>query len=178
MGAITKLSAVQFENMVANTEGVTLVYRSVNRAGEIHESAIVFSGEEYTPKNRQQDEIFRVWRNVVTTFWNAKIVEKSLKSGNGGITTKLRNTTPSAIIVRTSNHKQAERWDVEASIWARIGLVPTKKDMEECARDYKKKTFRAAKASFDALNFRAKFNDTQLPEMERADIKDDAEAAA
>ena len=178
MGTITKLAAAQFENLVNNAEGVTLVYRSVNRSGEIRESAIVFSGEEYIPQNRKQDEIFRVWRNVVTTFWNVKMVEAKVKVDNAAIATKLRSSTPAAIIVRTADKKQAERWDVEASIWARIGLVPTKKDMEECARDYKRKMFRAAKASFDALNFRAKFDDTNLPELERADIKDDTEKAA
>ena len=175
MGQISRLSAAQFENLTNNAEGVTLVYRSINRDGEIHESAVVFTGEEHTPKNRKQDEIFRVWKGVVTTFWNAKILEASLKKDNGGIAVKLRSSTPAAIIVRCADKKEAVRWDVEGSIWQRIGLIPTKRDMEECAREYKKKTFKAAKASFDALNFRAKFSDTDMPEMERADIKEDAD---
>jgi len=171
MGTISKFSANQFENLNESAlTGVTLVYRSVNRAGEIHESAVNFTGDDYLPQNRKQDEIFRVWKNVVSTFWNVKILEASLKADNGGIATKLRSSTPAAIIVRTADKKQAERWDVEASIWQRIGLVPTKRDMEECTREYKKKMHKAAKASFDALNFRAKFDDDNLPEMERAEI--------
>lgn len=174
MGQITRLSANQFENLTHNAEGVTLVYRSINRDGAIRESAVVFTGEEYIPKSSKQNEIFRVWKSVVTTFWNAKMIEASLKEDNGGIAVKLRSSTPASIIVRCADKKEAVRWDVEGSIWQRIGLIPTKRDMEECVREYKKKTFRAAKASFDALNFRAKFSDTDMPEMERADIKDDA----
>ena len=179
MGTISKFTAVQFEamseNAKANLVGVTLVYRSTNSKGEIHESAVNFSGDEYNPANRTQNEIFRVWKNVVSTFWNVKILEASLKKDNGGIATKLRSSTPAAIMVNTADQKHVEKWDVEASIWQRIGLVPTKKDMEECARDYKKKMHKAAKASFDALNFRAKFDDDKLPEMEHADIPEEPE---
>ena len=179
MGTISKFTAVQFEamseNAKANLVGVTLVYRSTNSKGEIHESAVNFSGDEYSPANRTQNEIFRVWKNVVSTFWNVKILEASLKKDNGGIATKLRSSTPAAIMVNTADQKHVEKWDVEASIWQRIGLVPTKKDMEECARDYKKKMHKAAKASFDALNFRAKFDDDKLPEMEHVDIPEEPE---
>lgn len=175
MGTISKFNAVQFEHVDKNSlTGVTLVYRSAKKDGTTTETAVNFDGEEYAPKNRKQDEIFRVWKNVVSTFWNTKILEAGLKADNGGISTKLRSSTPAEIIVRTSDRKQAERWDVEASIWQRIGLVPTKKDMEECARDYKKKMHKACKASFDALNFRAKFDDAELPEMERAEIAEEA----
>lgn len=104
-----------------------------------------------------------------------KILEASLKKDNGGIATKLRSSTPAAIMVNTADQKHVEKWDVEASIWQRIGLVPTKRDMEECAREYKKKMHKAAKASFDALNFRAKFDDDKLPEMERANIPEEPE---
>ncbi|WP_418821617.1 hypothetical protein [Phocaeicola plebeius] len=179
MGTISKFSATQYEamneNVKSNLTGVTLVYRSTNSKGETHESAVNFSGDEYSPANRKQDEIFRVWKNVVQTFWNVKILEASLKKDNGGIATKLRSSTPAAIVVRTADKKQAEKWDIESSIWQRIGLVPTKRDMEECAREYKKKMHKAAKASFDALNFRAKFDDDKLPEMERANIPEEPE---
>ena len=170
MGTISKFSSVQFESMSMeqkkNLLGVTLVYRSTNRQGETHESAVNFAGEEYEPKNNTQDEVFRVWKNVVQTFWNVKILEAGLKKDNGGIATKLRSSTPAAIMVNTSDKKLAEKWDIEASIWSRVGLVPTKKDMEECAREYKKKMHRAATASFTALNFRAKFEDIKAPEEE------------
>lgn len=177
MGQISKFNAVQRSNLDNNSlVGVTLVYRSTRKDGTITETAVNFAGDDYVPKSRKQDEIFRVWKNVVSTFWNVKILEAGLKADNGGIATKLRSSTPAEIIVRTADKKQAERWDVEASIWQRIGLVPTKRDMEECAREYKKKMHKACKASFDALNFRAKFDDSELPEMERAEIAEETEA--
>ena len=179
MGTISKFSATQFENMNENAKlnlvGVTLVYRSTNSKGETHENAVNFAGEEYEPKDRKQDEIFRVWKNVVSTFWNVKILEAGLRKDNGGIATKLRSTTPAAIIVRTADKKEVERWDVAASIWQRVGLVPTKKDMEECAREYKKKMHKACVASFNALNFRAKFDDDKLPELKPANIPETPE---
>ena len=105
-------------------------------------------------------------KNVVLTFWNAKIIEAGLKADNGGIALKLRSTTPAAIIVRTANGK-AEEWDIEGSVWSRIGLMPTKKDIEACkGKEGKKKMHRAAVASFDALNFRVKFDDLLEKETE------------
>ena len=47
-----------------------------------------------------------------------------------------------------------KRFELEESLSAKIGLVPTKKDFERTARDYKKAIHAAAKASFDALGFR------------------------
>ena len=38
--------------------------------------------------------------------------------------------------------------------------------MEDCARDYKKKMHKATKASVDALNFRAKFDDSDSVQLE------------
>lgn len=129
MGAINRFNSVQFENLNVNElVGVTLVYKSVNRNGETHYSGVNFAGDEYTPKDKTQDEIFRVWKNVVATFWIAKAAETGLRKDNGGISCKLRNGTPSEIIVRTSDCRVAKKWDVEGSVWSRIGLVPTKKD--------------------------------------------------
>jgi hypothetical protein len=175
---ITKLNTKQFEAAnQSELKGVTLVYKSTNKDGETHESAVNFAGEGYTPANNTQDEIFKSWKNVIQTFWSTKMLEAGLRTDNGGIATKLRNTTPAAIVVRTNNGKTARRWDVEASIWQRIGIVPTKRDMEEANRDYKKKMFKAAKASFDALQFRAQFDDALLPELEVSTIVDDEAAA-
>lgn len=160
MGTISKFNRVQFENLNANMlMGVTLVYKSVNRDGETHFSGINFAGDEYTPKDGTQDEIFRVWKNVVATFWNVKAVEAGLRENNGGIASKLRSSTPSEIIVRTNDGKVSKRWDIEGSVWARIGLVPTKKDLECASRDFKKKIHVATKASFDALKFRLNFDE-------------------
>ena len=76
MGTISRYNSVQCENLNANElVGVTLVYKSVNRDGETHYSGLNFAGDEYTPKDKTQDEIFRVWKNVVATFWTVKAVE-------------------------------------------------------------------------------------------------------
>ena len=167
MATFNKFNANQLANLNrANLLGVTLIYRRVNKEGVTEESAINFSGEGFTPENRKQNEIFKVWKNVILTFWNAKIIESGLKKDNGNISTKLRTSTPSAIIVRTANGK-AEEWDIEGSVWARIGLTPTKKDIEACkGKEGKKKMHRAAVASFDALNFRVKFDDLLETETE------------
>ena len=107
MGAITRLNSVQFEAMNVNEMvGVTLVYKSVNRDGETHFSGLNFAGDEYTPKDKTQDEIFRVWKNVVATFWTVKAIEAGLRVDNGGIASKLRAGTPAEIIVRTSDGKR------------------------------------------------------------------------
>ena len=167
MTTFNKFNANQFANLNrSNLLGVTLIYRRVNKEGVTEESAINFSGEGFTPENRKQNEVFKVWKNVVLTFWNAKIIEAGLKADNGGIALKLRSTTPAAIIVRTANGK-AEEWDIEGSVWSRIGLMPTKKDIEACkGKVGKKKMHRAAVASFDALNFRVKFDDLLEKETE------------
>lgn len=160
MGTISRFNSVQFENMNANElVGVTLVYKSVNRDKETHFSGLNFAGEEYTPKDGTQNEVFRVWKNVVATFWTVKAVEAGLKVDNGGIASKLRAGTPCEIIVRTGDGRTAKRWDVEGSVWSRIGLVPTKKDLEGAKRDFKKKIHAATKASFDALKFRLNFEE-------------------
>lgn len=43
---------------------------------------------------------------------------------------------------------------MEESVWAKIGLLPTKKDLERTARDYKTAIHAATKASFETLDFR------------------------
>lgn len=160
MGTISRFNSVQFEALNVNElVGVTLVYKSVNKDGETHFSGLNFAGDEFVPKDRTQDEIFRVWKNVVATFWNVKAVEAGLREDNGGIASKLRAGTPCEIVVRCADSKIAKRWDVEGSVWARIGLVPTKRDLDCAARDFKKKIHVATKASFDALKFRLNFDE-------------------
>lgn len=160
MEKFNKFNATQFAEVNrANLLGVTLIYRRTNKDGVTEESAINFAGDGFVPESRKQDDVFKAWKNVVLTFWNAKIIEAGLKEDNGNISTKLRATTPAAIIVRATNGK-AEMWDIEGSIWSRIGLMPTKRDIEACkGKDGKKKMHRAAVASFNALNFRIKFDD-------------------
>ncbi|MFK2337453.1 hypothetical protein ACIXNI_23820, partial [Bacteroides fragilis] len=135
-------------------KGVILVYKSTDRDGNEKETAQQFFGADYEPKDKTQDEIFRVWKNVVMTFWAVKAEEIKLREANDGIRSKLRATTPCAVIFRTEKGETVKRFDLEESVWAKIGLVPTKKDFERTARDYKKAIHAAAKASFDALGFR------------------------
>ena len=178
MGTISRYNSVQFENLNANElVGVTLVYKSVNRDGETHYSGLNFAGDEYTPKDKTQDEIFRVWKNVVATFWTVKAVEAGLREDNGGIASKLRSGTPAEIIVRTSDCKVSKKWDVEGSVWSRIGLVPTKKDLDCAARDFKKKIHAATKASFDALKFRLNFEEVVAKAEIKAAYKQAAKSA-
>lgn len=160
MEKFNKFNATQFAEVNrTNLLGVTLIYRRTNKDGVTEESAINFAGDGFVPESRKQDDVFKAWKNVVLTFWNAKIMEAGLKVDNGNVATKLRATTPAAIIVRTADGK-SESWDIEGSIWSRIGLTPTKKDIEECkGKAGKKKMHRAAVASFNALNFRVKFDD-------------------
>ena len=117
MGTISRYNSVQFENLNANElVGVTLVYKSVNRDGETHYSGLNFAGDEYTPKDKTQDEIFRVWKNVVATFWTVKAVEAGLREDNGGIASKLRSGTPAEIIVRTSDCKVSKKREVYGAV--------------------------------------------------------------
>lgn len=162
--ATCKLNAEQFANLVNGLKGVVLVYKSTDRDGNVKESAQQFFGEDYEPKDKTQNEVFRVWKNVMITFWSVKAEETRLREANDGIRTKLRATTPTAIIFRTDKGELVKRFDLEESVWSRIGLMPTKKDFERTARDYKKAIHAAAKASFDALGFRV-----SLPKEEKED---------
>ena len=152
--ATSRLNSEEFVILVNGLKGVILVYKSTDRDGNEKETAQQFFGADYEPKDKTQDEIFRVWKNVVMTFWAVKAEEIKLREANDGIRSKLRATTPCAVIFRTEKGETVKRFELEESVWAKIGLVPTKKDFERAARDYKKAIHAAAKASFDALGFR------------------------
>lgn len=171
--ATSKLNAEQFAVLANGLNGVVLVYKSVDRENNEKETAQHFFGPDYEPKDKSQNEIFRVWKNVVMTFWAVKAEEIKLREANDGIRSKLRATTPCAIIFRTANGETVKRFDLEESVWAKIGLVPTKKDFERTARDYKKAIHAAAKASFDALGFRV-----ALPKDEKVEDKNEAPVTA
>lgn len=176
--ATSKLNAEQFANLVNGLKGVILVYKSVDREGNEKEAAQQFFGADYEPKDKTQNEIFRVWKNVVMTFWAVKAEEIKLREANDGIRSKLRATTPCAIIFRTANGEMVKRFDLEESVWAKIGLVPTKKDFERTARDYKKSIHAAAKASFDALGFRVALpRESEMPVEQPVGVATDAPAA-
>ena len=78
----------------------------------------------------------------------------------------MRASTPSEIIFRAENG-DVKRFQLEFSVWSKVGLIPTKKDLERLskARDLKDAIHRAAKASFDALGFRV-----QLAKEETASV--------
>lgn len=147
--ATSKLNAEDFKNLENSAKGVLLVYTSQDGK----KTAQQFLGAEYEPVDKSQNEIFRVWKNVLITFWAVKKEELKLRESNDGIRSKFRASIPTEIIFRASNG-DTKRFPLETSVWSRIGLVPTKKDFERTNRDYNKAIHNAAKASFDALGFR------------------------
>lgn len=166
--ATSKLNAEQFENLENSAKGVLLVYTSQDGK----KTAQHFLGAEYEPVDKSQNEVFRVWKNVLITFWTVKKEELKLRESNDGIRSKFRASIPTEIIFRASNG-DTKRFPLETSVWSRIGLVPTKKDFERTNRDYNKAIHAAAKASFDALGFRV-----ALPKDEKAEDKKETPATA
>ena len=167
--ATCKLNAEQFSHFISDFAGVMLVYKSTNRDGVTSETAQHFWGEDYEVSNifsdpkEMENEVFRVWKNVVATFWSVKQKEMELRQDNDGIRSKLRASTPAEIIIHTSNRIRVRRYELEESVWSKIGLVPTKKDLERTARDFKKAIHAATKASFDALSFRVDLQQLASP---------------
>lgn len=156
--AISKLSADQFANLASNASGVIFEY--AGKEGK--NSALQFFGKDYEPSAKTQDELFRVLKNVVSTFWGVKTAENSYRETNDGIRSKLRASTPFRIIIRTDKGETVKVYDLADSVWAKIGLMPTKVDLERSARDQKKYIHNAAKTLMDALNFRV-----ELPKEEQ-----------
>lgn len=160
--ATSKLNPEQFVKMVNCAKGVYLVYPGKDNLA----TAQYFFDEGYVPANKSQDEIFKVWRNVVDTFWRVKQAEAKLRADNDGIRSKLRASTPMEVIFRCDDGRVAH-FPLEHSVWSKIGLIPTKKDIERLSkeRDFKASIHRAAKASFDALGFRV-----ALPKEENGEM--------
>lgn len=170
--ATCKLNAEQFANLATNFAGVVLVYKSTNKEGLETQTAQHFFGAEYEASDKSENEIFRVWKNVVQTFWDVKVKETSLREDNDGIRSKLRASTPSAVIFKTNKGETVKHFDLEQSVWQKIGLVPTKKDLERTARDYKKAIHAATKASFDALGFRVELQkEAEKPAVKVSETK-------
>lgn len=69
--AISKLNAEQFANMAVNAAGVIFEYAGKDGKN----TAMHFFGADYEATVKTQDEMFRVLRNVVTTFWEVKTKE-------------------------------------------------------------------------------------------------------
>lgn len=166
--AISKLNADQYANLSSIEAGIIFEYAGKDGKN----TGLIFFGKEYEATAKTQDEAFRVLKNVVATFWEVKTAETKLREANDGIRSKLRASTPFRIIVRTAKGDTLRNYALEDSVWAKIGLMPTKKDLERSAKDRKKYIHNAAKALMDALNFRV-----ELPKSEEKP-KGEADAPA
>ena len=76
-----------------------------------------------------------------------------MRADADGIRSKFRATTPAEIIICDNRNNRIKKYDLTDSVWARIGLVPTKVDLEKSSRDFAKTIHSAAKAIRDAMNF-------------------------
>ena len=150
--ATSKLNKEQYANLSAFA-GVMLVYNSVNRDGETMQTGQLFSGKDFEPADKSDDEIFRVIKNMIATMWHTIAEEKKLRADADGIRSKFRATTPAEIIICDKSHSRIKHYDLMDSVWARIGLVPTKVDLEKSNRDFAKTIHAAAKAIRNAMNF-------------------------
>lgn len=155
--ATSKLNADQYEHLKTAEPGVIFEYAGKDGKN----TGLIFFGKDYEATAKTQDEVFRVLKNVVATFWEVKTKETALRESNDGIRSKLRASTPYRIIVRSAKGETIKDYALEDSVWARIGLMPTKVDLERSVRDRKKYIHNAAKALMDALNFRV-----ELPKEE------------
>ncbi|WP_419490960.1 hypothetical protein [Alistipes putredinis] len=150
--ATSKLNKEQFAN-IGTFAGIMLVYNSTNRDGETVQTAQHFFGKDFEPADKSDNEIFRVIKNMVATMWHTIAEEKKLRADADGIRSKFRATTPAEIIICDKSNNRIKRYDLTDSVWARIGLVPTKVDLEKSNRDFAKTIHAAAKAIRDAMNF-------------------------
>ena len=150
--ATAKLNKEQYANLGAFA-GVMLVYNSTNKDGELVQTAQHFWGKDFEPADNSDNEIFRVVKNLVATIWHTVAEEKKLRADADGIRSKFRATTPAEIIICDNRNSRIKKYDLTDSVWARIGLVPTKVDLEKSSRDFAKTIHSAAKAIRDAMNF-------------------------
>ena len=150
--ATSKLNKEQYAN-IGSFAGIMLVYNSTNKDGELVQTAQHFFGADFEPADKSDNEIFRVIKNMVATMWHTIAEEKKLRADADGIRSKFRATTPAEIIICDKSNNRIKRYDLTDSVWARIGLVPTKVDLEKSNRDFAKTIHAAAKAIRDAMNF-------------------------
>ena len=150
--ATSKLNKEQYANLSAFA-GIMLVYNSVNRDGETVQTGQHFFGKDFEPADKSDDEIFRVLKNMTATIWHTIAEEKKLRADADGIRSKFRATTPAEIIICDKSNNRIKHYDLTDSVWARIGLVPTKVDLEKSNRDFAKTIHAAAKAIRNAMNF-------------------------
>jgi hypothetical protein len=162
--AISKLNAEQFSALNSNFKGVVLEYAGKDGKN----SAIHFFGMEFEATGKSQNEVLRVVKSVMHTHWLTKTKETELRETNDGIRTKLRASTPYRIHIHTGKGETVKVYNLEDSVWARIGLMPTKVDLERSNREQAKCVHRAAIAMLEALNFRVELPKEAEKEMETA----------
>ncbi len=150
--ATSKLNKEQYAN-IGSFAGIMLVYNSTNKDGELVQTAQHFFGADFEPADKSDNEIFRVIKNMVATMWHTIAEEKKLRADADGIRSKFRATTPAEIIICEKSGNRIKKYDLTDSVWARIGLVPTKVDLEKSNRDFQKTIHAAAKAIRNAMNF-------------------------
>lgn len=178
--ATSKLNKEQYANL-SGYAGIMLVYKSVNRDGVTTETGQLFYGADFEPLNNSDDEIFRVIKNMVATMWRTIAEEKHLRESADGIRSKFRASTPAEIFICDKMGNRMKHYNLEDSVWARIGLVPTKVDLEKSRRDFQKTIHAAAKAIRDAMRFAPNLSDmhTEKPEAkEEAKVEAVQEAKA
>lgn len=175
--AIIKYSAQEF-GAIGAPSGVTLEY--AGKSGK--NSAIAFTGSDYTVTSGTQGEVLRVVKAVMLAHWLVKDKETALRINNDGIRSKLRATTPYRIHIVDVNGKKVKTYDLAQSEWAKIGLMPTTKDLERSMRDKKQYVHRAAVAMLEALHFRldlpledGKIDKAVEQDLNKAQISADAE---
>ena len=132
--ATSKLNKEQYAN-IGSFAGIMLVYNSTNKDGELVQTAQHFFGADFEPADKSDNEIFRVIKNMVATMWHTIAEEKKLRADADGIRSKFRATTPAEIIICEKSGNRIKKYDLTDSVWARIGLVPTKVDLEKSIRN-------------------------------------------
>jgi hypothetical protein len=165
--AICKLNAEQFSAMGRDFSGIVLEYAGKDGKN----SAIHFFGADYEVTGKTQDEMLRVVKNVMLAHWLTKAKETELRQSNDGIRCKLRASTPLKIHIHTNGGETVKVYDLENSEWAKIGLMPTKVDLERSARDQKKTVHSAAVAMLEALKFRVELPKEDKKEAENVEQK-------
>lgn len=159
---LSKLNKEQYAN-IGSFAGIMLVYNSTNKDGELVQTAQHFFGADFEPADKSDNEIFRVIKNMVATMWHTIAEEKKLRADADGIRSKFRATTPAEIIICEKSGNRIKKYDLTDSVWARIGLVPTKVDLEKSNRDFQKTIHAAAKAIRNAMNFAPNLANLEKP---------------
>lgn len=170
MFTILNVNSANFSAVSNSFNGIMLKYSSVKRIEsknaltgavevrtEVKNSALVFSGSEFELEDLKAETIFNAWKRIVAIFWETYAKQRELQKDNGGIRSKLKTATPSAIVFTNKNRTASKTINVESSVWAKIGLIPTTRDLidheTDTPKDWKKNIHKITKASWDALKF-------------------------